>query len=78
MIDYHIHSDISGDCSVSMMRMAEAARRKGLKEICFTEHIDLDFPGDIDFVFDMSEYDEAFGETAKAWKRGLRLRRRTL
>ncbi len=68
MIDYHIHSDISGDCSVPMMRMAEAARRKGLKEICFTEHIDLDFPGDIDFVFDMGEYDEAFGETKAAFE----------
>ena len=67
MIDYHIHSDISGDCSVSMMRMAEAAQRKGLKEICFTEHIDIDFPGDIDFVFDMGEYDEAFCEVKAAF-----------
>lgn len=67
MIDYHIHSDISGDCSVPMMRMAEAAQRRNLREICFTEHIDLDFPGDIDFVFDFNEYDEAFAEVKAAF-----------
>lgn len=67
MLDYHIHSDISGDCSVPMMSMAGAAQRRGLKEICFTEHIDLDFPGDIDFAFDFNEYDEAFAEVKAAF-----------
>lgn len=57
-----------------MMRMAEAAQRRGLKDVCFTEHIDLDFPGDIDFVFDMGEYDEAFGETKAAFP-GMNIRK---
>ncbi len=60
MIDYHIHSDLSGDCEVSMLRMAKAAQDKGLSEICFTEHLDLDFPCDIDFVVNLDNYRKAF------------------
>lgn len=67
MIDYHIHTDLSADCETPMERMAEAARRRGLKEICFTDHIDLDFPGDIDFVFDFREYDREFTEVKSAY-----------
>ncbi len=67
MIDYHIHSELSADCETPMERMAGAAQRKGLKEICFTDHIDLDFPGDIDFVFDFREYDRDFAEVKIAF-----------
>lgn len=67
MIDYHIHTDLSADCEAPMERMAAAARRHSLKEICFTDHIDLDFPGDIDFVFDFREYDRVFAEVKSAY-----------
>ncbi|MDD5018111.1 MAG: histidinol-phosphatase HisJ family protein [Eubacteriales bacterium] len=60
MIDYHIHSDISSDCGVSMRRMAASAREKGFKEICFTEHIDLDLPGEMDFTVDFNVYRKRF------------------
>lgn len=67
MIDYHIHTGFSADCETPMKRMAEAARKRGLKEICFTDHMDLDFPGDIDFVFDFREYDREFAEVKSAY-----------
>lgn len=67
MIDYHIHTELSADCEVPMEKMAEAARRRGLKQICFTDHIDLDFPGDIDFVFDFRQYDREFAEVKSAF-----------
>lgn len=67
MIDYHIHTGLSADCEAPMERMAEAARKRGLKEICFTDHIDLDFPGDIDFVFDFLEYDREFACVLSAY-----------
>lgn len=67
MIDYHIHSDISADCAVPMSLMAKAARSKGLKEICFTEHIDLDFPGGTDFVPDFDAYDLKFEAVRSAF-----------
>ena len=56
MIDYHVHSDISGDCEVKMADMAVAARNAGVRELCFTEHIDIDFPGEIDFSVDFTRY----------------------
>ena len=65
MIDYHIHTDISGDCDVSMKQMAEAAQKQGLKEICFVEHIDLDFPCEIDFTVDFDRYNRIFEAVKK-------------
>ncbi|MGI5848619.1 MAG: histidinol-phosphatase HisJ family protein [Christensenellales bacterium] len=62
MIDYHIHTNISADCLTDMRNMAEAALRMGLKEICFTEHLDLEFPGDIDFSIDFDKYDRKLNE----------------
>ena len=67
MIDYHIHTSISGDCDTPMMDMARAAHGKGLREICFTEHIDIDFPCDIDFSVDFDAYRTAFDAAQTAF-----------
>lgn len=67
MIDYHIHTHISGDCDVPMHDMAAAAQQQGLKEICFTEHIDLDFPCDIDFSVDFDAYRRAISAVQAAY-----------
>lgn len=67
MTDYHIHSDISGDCAAPMARMADAARKAGLKEICFTEHIDINFPGGTSFVPDFEVYDAKFALVKSAF-----------
>lgn len=58
MFDYHIHSDFSADCETPMEKTIEKAIEIGLKEICFTDHIDYDYP-DPNFVFDfdMKNYD---------------------
>lgn len=42
--DYHIHTHNSGDSTAPMGDMIESALEKGLSEICFTEHMDMDFP----------------------------------
>lgn len=58
MFDYHMHSHFSADCSVSMEEMVVGAIQKGLTEICFTEHIDYEYPDEtIVFEFDLKEYD---------------------
>src|SRR5262245_60125653 len=44
--DYHMHSANSCDCKVPMADMCREAIRKGILEIAFTEHFDLQ-PGDI-------------------------------
>lgn len=52
MFDYHMHSRFSADCDTPMEETIQSAIEKGVKEICFTEHIDYDYP-DKSIVFDL-------------------------
>lgn len=40
MFDFHIHTAVSYDGHNSPLEMAEAAKAAGLREICFTDHLD--------------------------------------
>jgi histidinol-phosphatase (PHP family) len=40
-LDYHLHSNVSCDTSVTMAEMCGAALALGMSEIAFTEHFDL-------------------------------------
>lgn len=42
--DYHMHSSFSFDSEEKMKDMIEGAIQKGLKNICFTEHMDIGGP----------------------------------
>lgn len=42
--DLHLHSSFSGDSEASMESMVEKAISLGLEHICFTEHMDFDYP----------------------------------
>ena len=67
MIDYHVHSDISADCGVKMADMARAARSAGVRELCFTEHIDLYLPGELNFSVDFGRYRSEFDAVKAAF-----------
>ena len=41
-VDYHLHSTHSADGESTVQEMCEAAIERGLREICFTEHLDFD------------------------------------
>ena len=41
LVDYHVHSDISGDCSTSMWEMVKAEVSAGVRSLCFTNHCDI-------------------------------------
>lgn len=57
MFDFHMHSSFSADCPIPMEEMVKGAIRKGLQHICFTEHIDYDYPDEtITFDFDYTTY----------------------
>src|SRR6185437_8532697 len=76
LFDYHMHSSFSADCSVSMKEMIEGAIRQGLTEICFTEHIDYDYPDDtIIFDFDKKEYDYKLEDLKKKYEGRLRIKK---
>lgn len=57
LTDFHIHSDFSGDSDTPMESMILEGIRLGLKTMCFTEHLDLDYPyGEVDFSLDIPRY----------------------
>jgi len=42
--DFHSHSENSGDSTSSMASQIQSAMEKGIKHLCFTEHLDFDYP----------------------------------
>lgn len=56
--DYHVHSDFSSDSKAPMEEMVKKAISLGLKRICFTDHMDYDYPkvSDLTFLFDFEAY----------------------
>ncbi len=65
LIDSHIHTSFSGDSDAPMEETILTAIAKGLTDICFTEHLDLDYPGGEDcppdtFLLDIDAYHHQF------------------
>lgn len=57
LADTHTHTKFSSDSKAEPNEMLAAAKAAGLFTLCFTDHMDLDFPGDDTlFVFDTKEY----------------------
>lgn len=62
--DNHVHTSFSTDSSESMYHMLQKAVDLGFSSICFTDHMDYDFPkifiktkeSEMPFVFDMDDY----------------------
>lgn len=55
MWDNHMHSSFSGDCSTPPEEMIAAAKQQHLAGITFTDHLDLDYPGEPG-LFDLDLY----------------------
>lgn len=61
MFDFHLHSQVSFDGRASARDMAETAAAIGLKEICFTDHMEYIVGSEEQpWVFDMDVYHEAY------------------
>lgn len=57
--DYHLHTEFSGDCDTEVKSLVDKAISLGMKEICITDHNDLDFPelpDEVDFNLDIERY----------------------
>ena len=73
MFDYHMHSHVSFDGHDSGLAMALAAKAAGLKEICFTDHIDHDCDASGNsMVFDTAAYNAEYDDLQIE---GLKIRR---
>lgn len=61
MFDFHMHSTVSFDGRDTAVNMAAAAAKAGLREICFTDHMDYDPLGLMgDMAFDTRAYSDAY------------------
>ena len=61
MFDYHMHSIVSFDGHDRGAQMAQAAKAAGLKEICFTDHLDYDPLGKMGVLaFDTAAYNAEY------------------
>ncbi len=71
--DFHMHSNHSADSPTPMEDMIKSAVAKGLEQICFTEHNDLDYPiyPDVDkdyFTLDVPSYKEELFSLREKYK----------
>ncbi len=61
MFDFHMHTTVSFDGHDTAPRMVQAAEEKGLKEICFTDHIDYVLDAvEQRMIFDTEVYNAAY------------------
>ncbi len=65
--DYHVHSSFSGDSDAPMEAMIHKAAGLGLEQLCFTEHMDFEYPISEStpeglFEVDTTAYQEKFRE----------------
>lgn len=68
--DCHMHSSFSADSDTPMEDMIHGAAALGLSGICFTEHMDPDYPptpDDLDFTFDVSACRERVFRLREQW-----------
>ena len=73
MFDYHMHSRVSFDGHDTGLDLAKAALAAGLKEICFTDHIDYDPMGTMgNMAFDTEQYNAEYDQLSLP---GLKIRR---
>ena len=53
--DTHMHSQFSGDSEAPQEEMISSAIEKGLAGICFTDHLDIDYPEEPDIFFSICQ-----------------------
>ncbi|MCI5479933.1 MAG: histidinol-phosphatase HisJ family protein [Lachnospiraceae bacterium] len=67
--DCHLHSSFSGDSDTPMEDMIRRGIRLGLRTICFTDHMDPEFPeSDVDFGLDTQAYASRLMELKDKYK----------
>jgi len=73
VFDYHMHTVVSFDGHDRGLDMALAAKKAGLKEICFTDHLDYDPLGKMGVLaFDTERYNQEYDSLEVP---GLKIRR---
>ena len=75
LYDYHLHSDFSSDSQTPAEDQIKEAVRRGAKGICFTDHMDYDYPciaeNGESFIFDEDDYWLRLNELKEKYKNSL-------
>ncbi|MFV0529686.1 MAG: histidinol-phosphatase HisJ family protein [Lachnospiraceae bacterium] len=68
--DYHLHTNFSADSDAAMEEMVQRAIHAGLEQLCFTEHMDYDFPEQyaLDFHLNTEKYYESLLQMQQRYK----------
>ena len=57
LFDYHLHTNFSADCKMTMGELCQSAVNKNLDEIAITDHHDIDYQDDtMEFLLRKNEY----------------------
>lgn len=77
LTDYHLHSHFSGDCNTPMEEMIIKAISLGMTHLCFTEHMDPDFPTNfsepLNFDLDTVSYHREYLHLSERYKDKIKL-----
>lgn len=74
--DIHMHTDFSSDSKSPMEAMIQGAIEKGLKTICFTEHLDYEYPADDGqglFLVDINAYQKKLYELKEIYQNNIEI-----
>lgn len=74
--DCHVHSNFSSDGKATLEQMISQAVRLGLKVICFTDHMDYDYPqvSDYSFCLDVGAYTARLSELRVKYRKIIDIR----
>lgn len=72
--DTHMHCRFSGDSTADPNEMVLSAIKNKLDGICFTDHIDWDYPGPTPFHFDRQQYFEVLKPLSEKYENDIQIR----
>lgn len=73
--DYHVHSVFSSDSDTPMEAMIEKAISLGMDRICFTDHMDYDFPEqyELRFQFEAEQYHKKISMLSEKYRADIKV-----
>lgn len=75
--DYHIHTSFSADSETNPENIIQSAINLGMNELCFTDHMDYDFPiiiNEMTFTFNPDEYFKKFEELQNKYRKDISIK----
>ncbi len=68
LVDSHVHSTFSPDAHDTIDAMCESAARAGLRELCFTDHVDFEPRDESHGYLQFDRYQSAVEQAARKWE----------